>query len=123
MRLLLIEDNDRLAGGNSQGHSSAGVVLRYLRVSPHAAPSPAAHRYDVHGLHLGLPYGDGMEFLAATRDGGTHVPILVLTARDGLPDRVKGLNAGADDYLLKPFAMDELVARLKALLRRPGAVL
>jgi len=123
MRLLLIEDNDRLAGGISQGLTAAGFVVDHVGLAAEAAAALATHRYDVLVLDLGLPDADGMEFLAATRAGGNHVPILVLTARDGLPDRVKGLNAGADDYLLKPFAMDELVARLKALLRRPGAVL
>ena len=74
-------------------------------------------------LDLGLPDGDGMRILEATRSRGDSTPILILTARDGLAHRVNGLDSGADDYLLKPFAMGELVARLKALLRRPGGAL
>ena len=74
-------------------------------------------------LDLGLPDGDGVAVLAAARRIGKTLPILILTARDAVEDRVAGLNAGADDYLTKPFAMSELIARIKALLRRPGGVL
>ena len=70
-----------------------------------------------------MPDGDGLTVLAATRQSRKNLPILILTARDAVEDRVAGLNAGADDYLTKPFAMSELIARIKALLRRPGGVL
>jgi two-component system response regulator QseB len=80
-------------------------------------------RYDAAILDLGLPDGDGLDVLRAARRDGVHTPILILTARDGLKDRVGGLNAGADDYLLKPFEMEELVARVNALMRRPGGAL
>jgi DNA-binding response OmpR family regulator len=80
-------------------------------------------KYDAIVLDLGLPDQDGLEVLKKWRDDGDETPVLVLTARDAVEDRVKGLNAGADDYMLKPFAMEELVARVRALLRRPGGVL
>jgi DNA-binding response OmpR family regulator len=79
--------------------------------------------YDAAVLDLGLPDGDGLALLAAVRRLGKTLPILILTARDAVEDRVGGLDAGADDYLTKPFAMTELIARIKALLRRPGGVL
>jgi DNA-binding response OmpR family regulator len=79
--------------------------------------------HDAAVLDLGLPDGDGLAVLAAARQVGKALPILILTARDAVEDRVAGLNAGADDYLAKPFAMTELIARIKALLRRPGGVL
>ena len=79
--------------------------------------------YDAAILDLGLPDGDGLAVLNAARAAGKSLPILILTARDAIEDRVAGLNAGADDYLTKPFAIAELIARIKALLRRPGGVL
>src|SRR4029077_13202370 len=79
--------------------------------------------YDAAILDLGLPDGDGLAVLTAARQAGHALPILILTARDAVEDRVAGLNAGADDYLTKPFAIAELIARIKALLRRPGGVL
>jgi DNA-binding response OmpR family regulator len=83
----------------------------------------ATIRYDAAVLDLGLPDGDGIDVLRAVRRDGVHTPVLILTARDGLKDRVGGLNAGADDYLPKPFELEELVARLHALMRRPGGAL
>lgn len=80
-------------------------------------------KYDAIVLDLGLPDQDGLEVLKKWRDDGDETPVLILTARDAVEDRVKGLNSGADDYMLKPFAMEELVARVRALLRRPGGVL
>jgi DNA-binding response OmpR family regulator len=79
--------------------------------------------YDAAILDLGLPDGDGLKLLAQVRAAHNPVPILILTARDAVEDRVSGLDTGADDYLVKPFATSELVARLKALLRRPGGAL
>jgi two-component system response regulator TctD len=80
-------------------------------------------RYAAIVLDLGLPDEDGLSLLRSIRGRGDSTPVLVLTARDGVSDRVNGLRAGADDYLVKPFAMEELVARLQALLRRPGNLL
>ena len=79
--------------------------------------------YDAVVLDLGLPDGDGMSLLRSMRERGDTTPVLILTARDGVDDRVKGLNSGGDDYLLKPFDMKELIARVRALLRRPGGAL
>jgi DNA-binding response OmpR family regulator len=83
----------------------------------------AVTTYDAAILDLGLPDGDGLSLLQKLRSEGNQTPILVLTARDAVEDRVSGLDTGADDYLIKPFAMTELVARTKALLRRPGGAL
>jgi len=123
MRVLLVEDNERLAGAVAQHLKGAGFAVDRVGLAAEAAAALATARYDAIVLDLGLPDGDGMRILEATRNRGDGTPILILTARDGLDDRINGLNAGADDYLLKPFAMGELVARLKALLRRPGAAL
>jgi DNA-binding response OmpR family regulator len=123
MRLLLIEDNERLAEAVAQHLKAAGFTVDRVGFAADASAAVAAARYDAVVLDLGLPDGDGLRILEAARSRGDGTPILILTARDGLEDRIKGLNSGADDYLLKPFAMGELVARLKALLRRPGAAL
>jgi len=123
MRLLLVEDNEHLAGAVAQHLTSAGFAVDRVGLVAEASAALATVRYDAIVLDLGLPDGDGLRILETARSRGEGVPILILTARDGLENRIKGLNSGADDYLLKPFAMGELVARLKALLRRPGAVL
>src|SRR5262245_22024200 len=123
MRLLLIEDNERLSAAVAQNLKVAGFAVDRIGLAADAPAALAAAHYDAIVLDLGLPDGDGMRILEAARGRGDGTPILILTARDGLEDRIKGLDSGADDYLLKPFAMGELVARLKALLRRPGAVL
>ncbi len=123
MRLLLIEDNDRLSGFLIKGLTAAGFTAdRVARLDEASAALAAAH-FDILVLDLGLPDGDGGEWLVGRRAAGDCLPVLVLTARATTADKVKGLNAGADDYLAKPFEMAELVARLKALLRRPGGVL
>jgi len=123
MRLLVVEDNERLATFVVHGLKTAGFAVDQVGLAAEALAALSTARYDAVVLDLGLPDSDGMSVLQEARGRGEGTPVLVLTARDGLADRVKGLNAGADDYLLKPFAMDELVARLKALLRRPGAAL
>jgi DNA-binding response OmpR family regulator len=123
MRLLLVEDNEELsklvvksleAGGLSADHVSAAAdALNVLATTHYAAVI----------LDLGLPDQDGLAVLQALRARQNAVPVLILTARDGVNDRVAGLRAGADDYLVKPFAIEELIARLEALLRRPGQLL
>ncbi len=123
MRLLLVEDNDRLSEFLEKGLSDAGFAVDRAGTSAEASAAFDASHYDAVILDLGLPDGDGLSLLKERRAAGDRTPVLILTARDGLSDRVGGLNAGADDYLAKPFAMEELVARVKALLRRPGAVL
>ncbi|WP_374652175.1 response regulator [Dongia sp.] len=123
MRLLLIEDNDRLSEFLEKGLGDAGFAVDRAGTFTEAAAAFGASRFDAVILDLGLPDGDGLTLLKERRTAGDRTPVLILTARDGLSDRVGGLNAGADDYLAKPFAMEELVARVKALLRRPGAAL
>ena len=123
MRLLIIEDNQRLAEFMAKALRAEGFTLDLVQLADEAEAALATTRYDSVVLDLGLPDADGMDLLKKLRARDDPTPVLILTARDGLADRVSGLNAGADDYLLKPFAMAELVARLKALMRRPGGAL
>ncbi|MDP1628529.1 response regulator transcription factor [Parvibaculum sp.] len=123
MRLLVIEDNRRLATLVAKGCRQEGFAVDICHDLDSARAALEAVRYDACILDLSLPDGDGLELLASLRRQGSELPVLVLTARDSLEDRVAGLNTGADDYLLKPFAMEELVARIRALLRRPGKAL
>ncbi|MCJ0879791.1 response regulator transcription factor [Pseudomonas sp. JI-2] len=118
-RILLIEDHERLADLVCKGLAGAGVAVDVVsRVD--AAWAAIQHvSYQAMILDRGLPDGDGLVLLQKLRKAGLGLPCLVLTARDALHDRVEGLDAGADDYLPKPFAMDEMVARVRALLRRP----
>ena len=119
MRILLIEDNLRLAGFVSANLEQAGFNVDVMSTIADAEDAVASTTYDAMVLDLGLPDGDGMTLLRRRRGARDMLPILILTARDGLTDRVEGLNAGADDYLPKPFDHQELVARLRAILRRP----
>lgn len=123
MRLLLVEDNSRLAEFVVKGLISSGFSVDSCLTMDEAEAALRTAHYDTVILDLGLPDGDGMDLLADLRNRGNFVPVLVLTAKGGLGDRVKALNGGADDYVLKPFEMEELVARIRALLRRPGAAL
>lgn len=123
MRLLFIEDNMRLAELTSKGLTAAGFTADSCHDISSAEDALAAGQFDALILDLGLPDGDGMAFLKALRRRGCGIPVLILTARGKLEERVLGLNTGADDYLVKPFALDELVARVRALLRRPGNTL
>jgi DNA-binding response OmpR family regulator len=121
--LLVIEDEDRLSGIFKSKLGDVGFTVGIAGTAADAGAALELINYDAAVLDLGLPDGDGLAVLAATRRIGKALPILILTARDAVEDRVAGLNAGADDYLTKPFAMTELIARIKALLRRPGGVL
>lgn len=123
MRLLVIEDEPRIAEILRPPLERAGFAVDFVRLCAEGHAALASHPYDAAILDLGLPDGDGLNLLAELRRRGDAIPILVLTARDAVDDRVCGLNSGADDYLVKPFAVVELVARTKALLRRPGAAL
>lgn len=123
MRVLLVEDNARLAGFLGAGLRRSGFAVDIVGTAGDAEVSIRAVDYDVGILDLGLPDYDGLVLLAAVRSRGNNLPVLVLTARDQINARVEGLNAGADDYLVKPFALEELVARLRALLRRPSGAL
>lgn len=118
MHLLLIEDDPSVAHGVAAGLRLHGFTVDHAGTVAAASAALAASEFDVAVLDLGLPDGDGMQLLERWRARGIGMPLLVLTARDAVSDRVRGLQAGADDYLLKPFDLDELVARLHALLRR-----
>jgi DNA-binding response OmpR family regulator len=123
MRLLLVEDNDRLAHFLKKGLDVEGFAVDHVGLIDEAEAALAAMRFDAILLDLGLPDGDGIDLLRRLRAKGDITPILVTTARGDLGDRLKGLDGGADDYLIKPFEIAELAARLRALLRRPGAVM
>jgi DNA-binding response OmpR family regulator len=123
MRVLLVEDNERLAGFLAEGLWAAGFVVDSVGTAEEGDIALRVVDYDALVLDLGLPDRDGFELLSDVRKRGARIPVLVLTARDHVSDRVKGLNLGADDYLIKPFALEELIARLRALLRRPSETL
>jgi len=123
LRLLVVEDEDRLAGIVKTQMGAAGFVADLVGSAADAVAALELTNYDAAVLDLGLPDRDGVTVLTAARGMGKTLPILILTARDAIEARVAGLNAGADDYLTKPFAMAELIARVQALLRRPGGVL
>jgi DNA-binding response OmpR family regulator len=118
VRILLVEDSPRVAdavGAALRARSLSVVVADSVRS---ASAAFEAQHFDVAVVDIGLPDGSGLQWCRSTREAGSTLPILVLTARAGVADRVAGLDAGADDYLGKPFAMDELVARVRALSRR-----
>ena len=123
MRLLVVEDEPRIAEILKSGLERASFVVDVVRLCADAREALALTAYDAAILDLGLPDGDGLKLLTQLRAAHNDVPILILTARDAIEDRVCGLDTGADDYLIKPFATTELVARIKALLRRPGGAL
>src|ERR1700676_4721792 len=123
MRLLLVEDNERFAALLKQGLAAAGFTVDVLATAEDASAALRTDRCDIVVLDLGFPDADGLSGLAEMRRRGDATPVLILTARGSLKDRVTGLQSGADDYLVKPFALEELIARLQALLRRPGNLL
>jgi two-component system OmpR family response regulator len=119
--LLLIEDDSDLASGLNASLAQSGYDVTHLTSGGDAVAACDGSNYDVVVLDLGLPDIDGIEALKRMREKGLRAPVLILTARDGLKDRVNGLDAGADDYLGKPFELMELEARVRALLRRTRA--
>jgi len=123
MRLLVVEDNEQLAELLSKGLQTAGYETDVLSTLEEASAVLRTTSCAGLILALGLPDGDGLELLRELRHRNNPIPVLVLTARGGLQDRVQGLRSGADDYLVKPFALEELLARLEAQLRRPGHLL
>ncbi|BBL60939.1 response regulator transcription factor [Methylomonas koyamae] len=120
MRLILAEDDPMIGQSIHDGLQLDGFVVDWVQDGEQAkqALSNAAAEYALLLLDLGLPRLAGLELLTVLRESGNAIPVLILTARDALSDRVAGLNSGADDYLVKPFALEELVARIHALIRR-----
>jgi len=118
MRILLAEDDTLLGDGLRAGLRLAGFQVDWVRDGLAAERELRAQPYAAAVLDLGLPLMDGLDVLASVRRAGVTLPVLVLTARDAVPDRIKGLDTGADDYVVKPVDLDELAARLRALVRR-----
>ena len=118
MRILLVEDHPQLAASVAQALTSAGLTVDVLHDGVAADLALASEDYALAILDIGLPRLDGFQVLARLRERGKTLPVLMLTARGEVKDRVHGLNLGADDYLAKPFELSELEARVKALLRR-----
>ena len=118
MRLLLVEDDAMIGESVVKGLRHDGFAVDWVRDGDAAELSLGAEDFDLMLLDLGLPRKSGLDVLRALRAAGNPIPVLILTARDAVPDRITGLNAGADDYLVKPFDLDELVARIHAILRR-----
>ena len=122
MRTLLVEDDPLLGDGIRAGLKQAGYAVDWVQDGSTAKLSLESGDYSLMVLDLGLPKLSGMAILNWLRGSGRTLPVLVLTARDTVADRVAGLDAGADDYLIKPFDLDELIARLRALSRRSGGL-
>ncbi|MFJ8579936.1 response regulator transcription factor [Micromonospora sp. NPDC093277] len=118
VRILVVEDERRLAGMLAQGLREAGHDVDIRHTGSEGLLAAATGRYDAVALDIMLPGLDGTQVCRTLRQHGNHVPVLMLTTRGEVPDRVAGLDAGADDYLAKPFSFDELLARLRALYRR-----
>ena len=118
MRLLLVEDDSMIGESVRTGLRQDGFAVDWVQDGRAAELALETNPYDMLLLDLGLPRKAGLDVLAALRRRGQAIPVLILTARDAVADRVKGLDAGADDYLVKPFDLDELAARVRALLRR-----
>src|SRR6516225_5068961 len=123
MRILIVEDDAALRRYVRAAAEEGGFSVDEAACLDDATAHIETVPYDAVVLDLGLPDGDGLGLIATIRRMRAGLPILILTARDGIKDRVKGLDSGADDYLVKPFASEELLARIRALLRRPGHVM
>ena len=120
MRILLVEDDPMIGAAVQAALKDAAYAVDWVRDGQAALNTLDLQHYDLVLLDLGLPGKDGLAVLASIRGHGNPVPLLILTARDGLQDRLQGLDGGADDYLVKPFEMAELLARMRAVLRRKG---
>ena len=121
MRILLVEDSSELLQFVKIGLEGQGYVVDGFETVGDSDAAMAVTSYDAVILDLGLPDGDGLNLLRSWRNRGVTAPVLILTGRDAVDDRIKGLDGGGDDYLIKPFEIEELQARLRALLRRPKA--
>jgi len=120
MRILLVEDDPMIGAATQGALKDAGCAVDWTKNGQGALGTLQTQYYDIVLLDLGLPGKDGLEVLKELRRDGRALPVIILTARDGLDDRLQGLDAGADDYLIKPFEMAELQARIRAVLRRHG---
>src|ERR1700759_3094682 len=120
MRILLAEDDQMIGAAVVQALKDAAYAVDWVKDGLTAIDATAAERYDLVLLDLGLPAPDGREVLKRLRMFGYPLPVIIVTARDGVDDRVDGLDLGADDYLVKPFEVRELLARMRAILRRHG---
>lgn len=118
MRVLLVEDDPMIGAAMNDALKDASYAVDWVKDGQTALATLAAQHYDVVLLDLGLPGKDGHEVLTTIRSTGQQLPLLIITARDALDERLRGLDGGADDYVLKPFAMAELLARMRAVLRR-----
>ncbi len=118
MRLLLVEDDTMIGEAVRLGLRRQGLAVDWVQDGAAAKAALSAENFDLMLLDLGLPKLDGLQLLQWLRGTGSTLPVLILTARDSVEDRIKGLDAGADDYIVKPFDLDELAARLRAVLRR-----
>jgi two-component system response regulator QseB len=118
MRVLLVEDDSMIGESVRKGLRQDGFTVDWVRDGNAAEAALAGHSYDAVLLDLGLPRKGGAEVLKALRRAGNDVPVLITTARDAVSDRVAGLDNGADDYIVKPFDLDELAARIRAVVRR-----
>jgi len=121
MRLLLVEDDVMVASGIKLGLTDAGYAVDWVGSAERAIEVTRTESFDVAVVDIGLPHMDGLALTQSLRKNGQTMPVLILTARDALQDRVQGLDMGADDYMVKPFELPELLARLRALLRRSQA--
>ena len=118
MRILLVEDDTLLANGIREGLEKAGFTTDHVLAAESAESALGLTHYDLAIVDIGLPRMNGLELIRRLRRRGLSLPVLILTARDGLDDRIVGLDLGADDYMVKPFELQELLARLRALIRR-----
>src|SRR5438270_5471505 len=123
MRLLVVEGDRSLAEAVRRGLTQEGHVVDVVHDGEQGLDLAESGLHDAVVLDVMLPKLDGLSVARRLREESSHIPVLMLTARDALPDRISGFNAGADDYLTKPFAFEELLARLRALIRRGGAII
>jgi DNA-binding response OmpR family regulator len=122
MKVLIVEDQQRLGQFLERGLKECAYTVRWVGTCDDALNALAESPFDVIILDLGLPDGDGLEMLRRWRSSGFNEPVLILSARDSVEDRIKGLDRGADDYLSKPFSFEELLARVRSLVRRQSTV-
>ena len=121
MHILIVEDQVKLGQFLKQGLRECSYTSTWVRTCADASDALCESKFDVIILDLGLPDGDGLDLLSSWRKTDFNEPVLILSARDGLEDRIKGLNLGADDYLPKPFSLEELIARVRSLVRRQAS--